>query len=48
VKRTEGKKSLGRPKGRWDDSVKMNLQEGGWRSMDWIDLAHDRDWLGRF
>jgi hypothetical protein len=43
VKSTEGKKPLGRPKGRWDDSVKMDLQEGRWGSMEWIDVAHDRD-----
>jgi len=48
VKRTEGKKPLGRPKSRWEDSKKMDLQEGRWGSMDWIDLTHDRDWLERF
>jgi hypothetical protein len=25
------------------DNIKMNLQEGGWRGMDWIDLAENRD-----
>jgi len=48
MKIPEGKKPLGRPKLRWEDSVKMDLPEGGWGSMYWIDLAHDRDWLGRF
>jgi hypothetical protein len=33
VKRTEGKKPLGRPNLRWEDNVKMDLQEGDWGSM---------------
>jgi hypothetical protein len=33
----------GRPRRRWEDNIKMDLQEVGWGSMDWIDLAHDRD-----
>jgi hypothetical protein len=28
---------------RWEDIKKMDLQEVGWRGMDWIDLAEDRD-----
>ena len=36
----EGKKPLGRPKRRWDDNIKMDLQEVGW---DWIDVVQDRD-----
>jgi hypothetical protein len=28
---------------RWEDNIKMDLQEMGWGSMDWIDLAHYRD-----
>jgi hypothetical protein len=38
VEKTEGKRQLGRPRRRWDD-----LQEVGCRSMDWIELAKDRD-----
>jgi hypothetical protein len=36
---------LGRPKHRWEDNIKMDLQEVRWwgGSMDWIDLAQDRD-----
>jgi len=41
---TEGKRLLGRPRHRWAD-IKMNLQELGWGSVDWIDLAQDRDRL---
>jgi len=37
----EGKRQLGRPRHRWDDKIKMDLQEVGCVSMDWIDLAHD-------
>jgi hypothetical protein len=39
----EGKRPLGRPRRRWVDDIKMNLRETGWNSMDWIDLAQDRD-----
>jgi hypothetical protein len=39
----EGKRSLGRPRHRWVDNIKMNLKDIGWDSMNWIDLAQDRD-----
>jgi len=39
----EGKKPLGRPRSRWEDNIKMNLQEVGSEGMDWIKLAQDRD-----
>jgi hypothetical protein len=32
-----------RPRCRWEDNIKMDLQEVGWGEMDWIDLAKDRD-----
>jgi hypothetical protein len=32
-----------RPRHGWVDNIKMNLREIGWGSMDWIDLAQDRD-----
>ena len=35
----EGKRPIGRPRRRWDVNIKMDLQEVGWRGMDWIDLA---------
>jgi hypothetical protein len=39
----EGKRPLGRLRRRWEDNIKMDLQEVGWGGMDWIDLAQDRD-----
>ena len=43
VGKPEGKRPLGRPRHRWEDNIKMDLQEvgGGWR--DWMELAEDRD-----
>jgi len=38
---TQGKELLGRFRSRWEDNVKMGLQEVGYEDMDWIDLAHD-------
>jgi len=35
----EGKRRLGRPTCRWQDNIKMDLQEVGWGVMDWIELA---------
>jgi len=43
VERPDGRRPLGRPRRRWDDNIKMYLQELGWGDMDWIDLAQDRD-----
>ena len=43
VGKTEGKKPLGRPRHKWENSNKMDLQEVGRRGMDWNDLAQDRD-----
>jgi len=39
----EGKRPLGRPRRRWEDNIKMDLQEVGCGGMDWIELAQDRD-----
>jgi len=39
----EGKRPLGRHRRRWEDNIKMDLQEVGFESMDWIELAQDRD-----
>jgi len=39
VGKPEGKRLLGRPRRRWEDNIKMNLQEVGCGSMDWIELA---------
>jgi hypothetical protein len=43
VGRPEGRRPLGRPRPRWEDNVKMNLQEVEWKGVDWIDMAQDRD-----
>jgi hypothetical protein len=45
VGKPEGKRPLGRPRRRWVDNIKMDLivREVGWDSMDWINLAQDRD-----
>jgi len=46
VGKPEGKRPLGRPRRRWEDDIKMNLQEVGCGGMDWIELVQDRDgWL---
>jgi len=37
----EGKRPLGRPRHRWEDNIKMDLQEVGWEGVDWTDLARD-------
>jgi hypothetical protein len=42
VGKPEGKRPLGRSRLRWENNIKMDLQEMGWKGMDWIDLAHDR------
>jgi len=39
----EGRRPLGRPRHRWEDNIKMDLQEVGCRGMDWIELAQDRN-----
>jgi hypothetical protein len=43
VRKPEGKRSLGRPRHRWVDNIKIGLREIGWVGMDWIVLAQDRD-----
>jgi hypothetical protein len=39
VGKPEGKRPLGRPRRRWEDNIKMDLQEVGCGGIDWIDLA---------
>jgi hypothetical protein len=42
VRRPEGRRTLGRPRRRWEDNIKMELQEVEWGN-DWIARAQDRD-----
>ena len=43
VGKPEGKRPLGRPRRRWEDNIKMDLQEVGGGCGDWMELAQDRD-----
>jgi hypothetical protein len=39
----DGKRPLGRPRHRWEDGIRMGLREIGWGSVEWIQLAQQRD-----
>jgi hypothetical protein len=43
VGKPEGKRPLDRPRCRWEDNIKIDLQEVGCGGVDWIWLAQDRD-----
>ena len=43
VEKPEGKRQLERPRCRWEDNIKMDLQEMECGGMDWIELAQDMD-----
>jgi hypothetical protein len=43
VGKPEGKRPLGRPKRRWEDNIKLYVQEVGGDRGDWMELAQDRD-----
>jgi len=43
VRKPEGKRPLGRPRRKWEDNIKMYLKKVGCGSMDWIEIAQDRD-----
>ena len=43
VGKRDGKRPLGRPRRRWEDHIKMDLQEVVYEGMEWIELAQDRD-----
>jgi hypothetical protein len=40
---SQGKRPLGRPRRRWMDNIRMDLGEVGWKDVDWIGLAQDRN-----
>jgi hypothetical protein len=41
--KVEGKRPLGKPRGRWKDNIRMNLTEVEWEGVDWIDLGQQWD-----
>jgi hypothetical protein len=43
VGKSEGKRPLGKPRHRWENNIKMDLQEVGWWGINWIDLFQDRE-----
>jgi hypothetical protein len=43
VGQREGKRPMGRPRRRWEDNIRMDLQEVGCGGLDWIGLAQDRE-----
>ena len=43
VGKRKGKRPLGRPRRRWEDNIKVDLQEVGGGYGDWMELAQDRD-----
>jgi hypothetical protein len=43
VGKLEGKRSLGRPRRRWEDNTRMDLRRMGLEGVDWMHLAQDRD-----
>ena len=43
VGKLERKRPLGRPRRRWEDNIKMDLQEVGCGDTDWLELTQDRD-----
>jgi hypothetical protein len=43
VRKPEGKKPMGKPRSRWEDNIKMDLQEVGGRFGEWMELVQDRE-----
>jgi hypothetical protein len=43
VRRPDGRRPFGRLRGRWEDNIKMDLQEVEWDGVAWVDMAQDRD-----
>jgi hypothetical protein len=43
VEKPEGKRPLGRPRRRWVDNIRMDLEEVGWGNVDWIGVVQDRN-----
>jgi hypothetical protein len=43
LRKSEGKRSLGKPIHRWEDNIKMELREVVWMVVDWMNVAQVRD-----
>jgi hypothetical protein len=43
IGKPEGKRPLGRPRHKWENGIRMDLREIGWGSVDWLQLAQNRD-----
>jgi hypothetical protein len=43
VGKYEGKRPRGRPRHRWENKIRMDLEEIGWEGVGWLHLAQDRD-----
>jgi hypothetical protein len=43
VGKPEQKRPLGRSRGRWEDSITLDVREMGWKDVEWIHLAQGRD-----
>ena len=43
MRKPEGKRPLGRPRRRWEDNIKMDLQEVRYGYRDWTELVHDKE-----
>ena len=43
-----GKRTLGRPRRRWEDKIRMDVKEIGINRKNWVDSAQDRDYWGAF
>jgi hypothetical protein len=41
MRKSEGKRPLGRPMHRWEDGIRMDLREIGWEDGEWVQLAQD-------
>jgi len=43
ARKPEEKRPFGRPRCRWEDSVRMHFREIGWEDVDWVHLVQDKD-----
>jgi hypothetical protein len=43
VGKPESKRTLGKPRRRWEDNIRLDLWEIGWEGVDWTHVAQDRD-----